>query len=89
MIRTPGLSGVMFNATAELGEHRGTEFCLHITIVTYHDGTKLTRAQVWSGDDIVEKAPLEVNWPAVKALREIAAGDEGDEVVARLLDAAL
>lgn len=87
--RTPALQGVMFTATTELGRHQEEGFSLHLTIITYRDGTTTTRAEVWSGDMRVQRAPLEANWPAVKALREIAAGNTGDEVLARLLDAAL
>ena len=87
--RVPALRGIMFSATTELGRHDDEGFTLHLTIITYRDGTRMTRAEVWSGDERIPRAPLEANWPAVKALREIAAGDSGDEVLARLLDAAL
>ena len=87
--RVLGLQGILFTATTELGRHRDEGYSLHITIVSYRDGTTTTRAEVWSGEERIPKAPLEANWPAVKALREMAAGNTGDEVVARLLDAAL
>lgn len=87
--RVPALRGIMFSATTELGRHHDEQFTLHLTIVSYRDGTRMTRAEVWSGDQRVQRAPLEANWPAVKALREIANGNSEDEVVSRLLDAAL
>jgi len=87
--RTPARCGVMFTATTTLGRHHDEDFTLHITIVSYRNGSRMTRTEVWSGEDPIPRAPLEANWPAVKALREIAAGDSGDEVLARLLDAAL
>lgn len=87
--RTVALAGTMFTATAELGRHRGRRFSLHLAITTYRDGRRKTRAEVWSEDHRIGRPPLEANWPAVKALREIAAGDDSDEVLLRLLDAAL
>lgn len=87
--RTTALSGTMFTAATELGMRGGEPFSLHLFIITFRDGTRAVRSEVWHEGRRVTKAPLEVNWPAVKALREIAAGDTGDEVLTRLLDAAL
>lgn len=89
LTKTPARGGTMFTATTDLGRHRDEWFTLHISIVEYRDGSLTSRAEVWSGDMLVRRAPLEANWPAVKALREMAAGNDGREVLARLLNAAL
>lgn len=89
LTQTAALGGIMFTATTDLGRRGNEAFTLHLTIVNYHNGEMTTRAEVWSGDELVRRAPLEVNWPAVKALREMDAGDKGRDVIARLLNAAL
>lgn len=89
MSRTPAASGEMFTASTELGRFRDDTFSLHITIIRYRSGTRSIRTEVWAKDRRVPKPPMEANWPVVKALRELAAGDMGDEVIVRLLSAAL
>lgn len=87
--RTVMLNCAVFTTTTHLGTHRGQDYSVSITVISYVNGGHRTTTEVWSGDQQVDRAPLEANWPAVKALRELHAGDQGEDVVTRLLEAAL
>ncbi|SDH33773.1 hypothetical protein [Microbacterium sp. 77mftsu3.1] len=85
--RTP--SGTRLAATAPLGRHGDVEYEVAVTITITYTGHRKTVTSAWAGGSRVQKVPLEANWPAVKAMREIEAGDQGEDALRRLLDATL
>lgn len=82
----------MYTHHGPLGEANGEAFTVAVTIFVYDNAAAPLRAhaEAWLGQTRVLRPPLEANWPAVKAMRELEASpDDIDDVIRRLLAAVL
>lgn len=85
LLRIPCSRGIVYGYSGPLGEHDGEAYTVALTITCPGDGTYHASAQAWLGEHLVAHPPLQANWPTVKALRELHAGDTSEDVIGRLL----
>jgi hypothetical protein len=90
LTRTGMVNADMYSFTGPLGEYGGEAFTVAVSVFAYDNGTIRTHGETWLGEHRVLLPPLEANWPAVKAMRELDADpDDVDNVTRRLLAAVI
>jgi len=86
--KVPGINGNAYSATTWVGEYAGRSYTLAATVFVYANAPARVKADVIHDGKLVKRPPLQANWPVMKAVREIADGNQSEEVILRLLNAA-
>jgi hypothetical protein len=86
MRRADTQRATMFCHTGDLGTFGQQTYTVVLTVFV-RDGDVRAHAEVWLGEMLVPAPPLEVNWPAVKAMRELRQTGQSADVIERLLTA--
>ena len=89
LVRSGMVNADLYTFQGPLGEFAGEAFTVAVSVFAYDNGTIRTHGETWLGEDRVLRPPLEANWPAVKAMRELDADPADIEDVTRRLLAAV